>query len=336
MKAAVLTGKRQITVKEVPNPQIGPGELLAKVEYAGICGSDVHAYQDLIFPVGTILGHEFAGTIVDPGDGSHGLRKGQRIVARPAGMCGKCEWCHRGELGLCKNHWSNTLGLQIPGGFAEYVKMKSYMAIPLPDSISFQEAAQLEPVAVTYHAVDRVPLHVGEPVVLFGAGPIGLLVLQFLRASGVRPTYVIEKSPMRRKKAEEFGAEFVFAPSSDLPDKIRQKEKGGINTVFDCVGYEETMQQSLDIVKTGGTVVMIGVSAKPISLNQLRWIQKGITVVATLGYFVDHFAGGIRALDKKLVRVDNLVSHVFSLDEIEKGMQLLENPDQALKVLIRP
>jgi len=187
MKAAVLSGARQILIKDVPRPEPGPDEVLVKVEYGGICGSDIHAYHDLTFPIGTILGHEFTGTIAKLGDPSSGFQEGQRIVARPAGMCGECEWCHRGELGLCKDHLQNTLGLNLAGGFAEYVKMKSYQAISLADEISFQEGAQLEPLAVSFHAVKLAPLRVGEAVAIFGAGPIGLLVLQLVRAAGARP-----------------------------------------------------------------------------------------------------------------------------------------------------
>jgi (R,R)-butanediol dehydrogenase/meso-butanediol dehydrogenase/diacetyl reductase len=336
MKAAVLSGARQILIKDVPRPEPGPDEVLVKVEYGGICGSDIHAYQDLTFPIGTILGHEFTGTIVKLGDSSSGFQEGQRIVARPAGMCGKCEWCHRGELGLCKDHLQNTLGLNLAGGFAEYVKMKSYQAISLADEISFQEGAQLEPLAVSFHAVKLAPLRVGEAVAIFGAGPIGLLVLQLVRAAGARPIYVIEKSSMRREKATNFGAEFVWPPTSDLLEKIRWRERVGVNVVFDCVGIEETLQNSLDVVKPGGKIVMIGISIQPVLLNQFRWVVKGVTISGSMGYFVDDFASAIHALQKKIIDVESLISHVFPLGEIEKGMRILENPDQALKVLLRP
>ncbi len=336
MKAAVLTGQRQITIREVPKPEPGPGEVLVKVEYAGICGSDVHAYKNLIFPVGTILGHEFTGTVAAVGSGVSGLRPGQRVVARPAGICGECEWCHRGELALCVHHLENTPGLKLPGGFAEYVKLYDYQAIPLPDAISLQEGAQLEPLAVCSRGVHATPLRAGESAVIFGAGPIGLLVLQLARLSGARPVTVVEKSPGRRKKAGELGAEHVLEPSGDLVRRIRDREKNGPSVVFDCVGNEETVNRSLEVVKSGGRVVMIGASAKPFPVNQLRWLQRGITVIASMGYFVDDFAAAIALLEKRLVDVATLVSRVIPLGEIEKGIQSLEDPEQALKVLVKP
>ena len=336
MKAAVLTGQRQIAIRDVPKPEPGPGEVLVKVEYAGICGSDVHAYKSLIFPVGTILGHEFTGTISAVGTGVSRLRPGQRVVARPAGICGECEWCRRGELALCVKHLENTPGLKLPGGFAEYVKLYDYQALPLPEAISLQEGAQLEPLAVCCRAVHAAPGRAGDAVVIFGAGPIGLLVLQLARLSGARPVTVVEKSSARRRKAGELGAEHVLEPSADLVKRIREREEHGPKLVFDCVGNEETVNRSLEAVRSGGQVVMIGASAKPFPVNQLRWLQRGITVIASMGYFVDDFGAAIGVLEKRLVDVASLVSHVIPLGEIEKGIQSLEDPEQALKVLVRP
>ena len=267
---------------------------------------------------------------------SAGLQTGQRVVARPAGICGECEWCHRGELALCVHHLDNTPGLKLPGGFAEYVKLHDYQAIPLPDAISLQEGAQLEPLAVCSRGVHATPLRAGEAAVIFGAGPIGLLVLQLARLSGARPVTVVEKSPGRRKKAGELGAEHVLEPSGDLVRRIRDREKNGPSVVFDCVGNEETVNRSLEVVKSGGRVVMIGASAKPFPVNQLRWLQRGITVIASMGYFVDDFAAAIAVLEKRLVDVASLVSRVIPLGEIEKGIQSLEDPEQALKVLVKP
>jgi (R,R)-butanediol dehydrogenase/meso-butanediol dehydrogenase/diacetyl reductase len=335
MKAAVLTGERQITLREMATPRIEKDEVLVKVEYAGICGSDVHAYKSLIFPVGTILGHEFAGIVTEVGEEVKTVKPGQRVVARPPGICGQCEWCHRGEFALCSKHFENTLGLRIPGGFAEYVKMKDYQAIPLPESISFKEAAQCEPLAVCFRGAHAGEIRVGDAVIIFGAGPIGLLVLQLIRLRGARPIFVIEKSRRRREKAIELGADYVWEPFPGLLDTIQKIENAGVRLIYDCVGIEETLQQGLEVVKPGGKIVMIGATAKPVTLNQLRWLQRGITVVASMGYFVDDFAAAIRGLQKKMINVEGLVSHTLPLEEIEKGIQLLENPDQALKILIK-
>lgn len=335
MRAAVLTGERQIAIKEVAVPRIGKDELLVKVGCAGICGSDVHAYKSLIFPVGTILGHEFAGTVAEIGQEVTTLKPGQRVVARPPGICGECEWCHRGELALCSKHFENTLGLKIPGGFAEYVKMKEYQAISLPENVSFEEAAQCEPLAVCFRGSHSTELRVGEPVLIYGAGPIGLLILQLIRLRGARPIFVIEKSSRRREKAIELGADCVWEPSPELLDSLRKSEKAGIRLIYDCVGIEETLGQGLEIVKPGGKIVMIGATAKPVTLNQLKWLQRGITIIASMGYFIDDFAAALTALQKKMINVETLVSHILPLEEIERGIRYLENPDQALKILIK-
>ncbi len=299
MKAAVLTGQRQITIREVPKPEPGPGEVLVKVEYAGICGSDVHAYKNLIFPVGTILGHEFTGTVAAVGSAVSGLRPGQRVVARPAGICGECEWCHRGSWPCASTIWKNTPGLKLPGGFAEYVKLYDYQAIPLPDAISLQEGAQLEPLAVCSRGVHATPRGPASPPSSSGRGPSGSSSSSWRGSPGQGRLPSWRNPRAAARKQGELGAEHVLEPSGDLVRRIRDREKNGPSVVFDCVGNEETVNCSLELVKSGGRVVMIGASAKPFPVNQLRWLQRGITVIASMGYFVDDFAAAIALLEKK-------------------------------------
>lgn len=335
MKAAILTGKQQIAISDIPKPVPAQAEVLIKVEYCGICGSDVHAYETLMFPIGTILGHEFAGVIAEVGPGVTKNQVGDRVVVRPPGIC-DCEWCLKGELALCIRHFENTVGLKIPGGFEEYVVVKDYQVIKLPDMISFQQAAQFEPLAVALHAVNNSGLRVGDTVVVFGAGPIGLLTLRGAKLAGAGKLYVIDKSPVRLAMAKKFGADCVLDPDEvDIVKAVLDSEPHGVNTIFECVGKEVTLDASLNIVRKGGQIVMLGASAQPVMIDQLKWLQKGVTIRASMGYFVEDFAAAIKATSRGMYDLDSLVTEVISLDDLEEGIMRLRNPDQVLKILVR-
>ena len=336
MKAAILTAKQQITISDIAKPVPTQGEVLIRVEYCGICGSDVHAYETLMFPVGTILGHEFAGVIADVGPGVTKHQIGERVVVRPPGIC-DCEWCLKGELALCAQHFDNTVGLKIPGGFGDYVVVKDFQAIKLPASISFQQAAQFEPLAVSLHAVNNSGLRVGDTVVVFGAGPIGLLTLRGAKLAGAGKIYVVEKSPMRQAMATKFGADYVLDPGAiDIVETVLDSEPFGVNMIFECVGKEVTLDASLRLVRKGGQIVMLGASAQPVVIDQLKWLQKGVTIRASMGYFVEDFTTAIKATALGMYDLDSLVTDVILLDDLEDGIKRLRNPEQALKILVRP
>lgn len=336
MKAAILTGKQQITISDIPKPVPAQDEVLIKVEYCGICGSDVHAYETLMFPIGTILGHEFAGIIVEVGSGVTKNHVGDRVVVRPPGIC-DCEWCLKGELALCIQHFDNTVGLKIPGGFEDYVVVKDFQAIKLPDTISFQQAAQFEPLAVALHAVNNSGLNVGDTVVVFGAGPIGLLTMRGAKLAGAGKIYVVEKSPMRQAMAKKFGADCVFDPEAvDIIRSVLDLEPHGVNMIFECVGKQVTLDASLQLVHKGGQIIMLGASAQPVTLDQLKWLQKGVTIRASMGYFVEDFTAALKVTARGMYDLDSLVTDVIALDDLEEGIKRLRNPDQALKILVRP
>ncbi len=336
MKAAILAGKGSVVIKDIPRPKPGKGEVLVKVMVCAICGSDVHSFESLMFPIGTILGHEFSGIIEEVGPEVTRVKKGDRVVVRPPGICG-CDYCNRGQFALCDNHFDNTVGLKIPGGYAEYVVVDAYKAIPLDDTISFEQAAQIEPLSVCVRGVTAGAPKLGDRIVIIGGGPIGLLVLQLLKHTGASRIYMVEVAEKRRRMAAELGADCVINPVVEDPiASILAVEKGGVDMVFECVGREVTINTGLEICKKGGKILMLGATLEQVKLNQLKMLQRAITLQASMGYYVDDFNVALRLVVKDMVNLDVLVSHVIGLDEVESALKMLHNPEQALKVLIKP
>jgi len=335
VKAAVLMDRKKILIEERPIPLISEEQVLIKVEYSGICGSDIHSYNDLMFPVGTILGHEFSGTIIQVGAKVTDRQVGQKVVARPPGLC-SCRYCQNGQLAYCDNHFDNTIGLKIQGGFAEYVAAYPYQAIPLPSEVTNKEAAQMEPLAVSVHAVNNSGIKVGDSVMIIGGGPIGLLILQLVKRAGARKIIVVETSSRRREKAKELGADVVIDPIAQSPMEYIAENPISIDMAFECVGREVTTNYAICCCRKGSKIVLVGAVTHPIKIDQLKVIQKGLTLQASMGYFVDDFQNAINLTATKVIDVDTLVSHVLPLDQIDDGFQLLANPENALKILITP
>lgn len=335
MKVAVLMDRKKILIEERPIPAIGEDQVLIKVEYSGICGSDIHSYNDLMFPAGTILGHEFAGTIAQVGTKVTEHQVGQRVVARPPGLCG-CRYCQNGQLAYCDNHFDNTIGLKIQGGFAEYVAAYPYQAVRLPEELTTREAAQMEPLAVSVHAVNNSGIKLGDSVLIIGGGPIGLLILQLVKRAGARKIIMVETSSRRRDKAKELGADVVIDPIAQSPMDYLAANPLSIDMAFECVGREVTTNYAICCCRKGSRIVLVGAVTQPIKIDQLKVIQKGLTLQASMGYFVDDFQNAINLTATKKIDVETLVSHVLPLDEIDNGFQLLANPENALKILVTP
>lgn len=338
MRAAVLKDKYQIAIEEMPIPPIKPDEVLVQVKVCGICGSDLHAYTDLTFPPETVMGHEFSGVITQTGAQIKNWQVGQRVAVRPCGICGECYYCTNGHISVCPTHMNTTLGLKRPGAYAEYVAVPEYMLFALPENISFEQAAQLEPVTVCVHALDMAQIQLGENVLVYGAGPIGLLTMQLARLAGANEIVVVEKSELRREIAKKLGFTHVYHPtefdgaawSSKLP-------RPGFDLVFECAGVVITINEAFKHVRKGGRIIMLGISPQPVAIDHFQWIVKGIEVKASMGYFINDFQVAIDLLKLGKVDVDSLVTDIIPLkDVVEKGFKLLLNPEQSVKILLRP
>lgn len=333
MKAAVLKGIKDIQLEDRPEPEPGAGEIVIKVEYCGICGSDVHAYKSLMFPAGTVLGHEFSGTVAKLGPGVDTFTVGERIVARPPGICGKCHWCKRGQLALCVEHFDNTLGLKLPGGFAEYVLAKEFQAVSLPDHVSFEEAAIMEPLAVCIRGIRNSQLDLGDNVVVIGAGPIGLITMMCAFKRGAAKVFVLEKSQRRRELALQLGATGVLQPEG--VDELK-KELDLVDIVFDCVGSSSTLNMAIELVRNGGQILILGATQELVSYNQTNVLVRAIDLKHSMGYFVDDFELAIKCVSAGMFALNDLISDVLPIERITDGFNQLLDTEAAVKILIKP
>ena len=231
MKALVFQGPKQFEVKEVPIPQCGADEMLVRVRFAGVCGTDNRIYQGTkVIAAPRITGHEFSGTIERLGSHVKGYQLGQRVSVYPMLYCGHCYCCREGRTNICVNR--TTIGYEIDGGFAQYVKIPKRAiecgnVVPIPDNVSDEIAAISEPIAASYHGMQQAGLRDGETFVIIGAGPIGLFHTQLSRSVNLARRIVIEPIPEKRKMALEMGADFVIDPAVQDAKAVIFEQTGG-------------------------------------------------------------------------------------------------------------
>lgn len=322
-------------VIDIPEPgPAGPGEVLVKVAYCGICGSDLRAFQTwneerAISRWGeySVLGHEFSGTIVEVGEGVTDFKPGDRVAAMPAGFCGECFWCRRRQW----EHCPHRLRMGGPGGFTEYVRMPHYMVRPLPDGVDLKAAALTEPLAVTLKGVRLGELGVGEDVLIFGAGPIGLLLLQGVKLAGAGHITVVEPSDKRRQLAAELGADLVIDPKQgDLESQLPKYRRLGPDVVFECSGVAAANQQALDLVRPAGRVVMVGGIPEPVQINLIR----GPLIRVSIVYDYSDFDDAIELISTGKVNVEPLITAVIPLERGPEGFRMLDKDREHIKILI--
>ena len=344
MKVAVLTGPGKLEFQEKPIPKALAAEAVVKIEYCGICGSDVHCYRDaLLFPPGTVLGHEITGVISEAGEKVERFKVGDRVVVRPSAECGQCFWCQNGEISVCPNRRLRAIGQQPgkDGGFAEFVKIEypDQMLFKLPDHVSLKDAALIEPMAVSLHAIRSSRLKPGDRVVVIGAGLIGLLVIQFLKLSGAGRIIALEISETKAKLAQEMGANIVLNPLSekDMKGKIFSLTDGtGGDIVYECAGVPVALQSAIEYVRRRGQILVVGVHEKDVPLSLLKMLLWEIEMQAVLGN-ADEFKYVIEFLEQGRMNTKHLISDVIPLSALEeKGMKrLLSSPD-LVKILLQP
>jgi 2-desacetyl-2-hydroxyethyl bacteriochlorophyllide A dehydrogenase len=248
-------------------PEVCPLTVLVRVAASGICGTDPHILHGLYpanFPL--IPGHEYAGVVERVGDGVDGFAVGDHVAVDPNILCGHCYFCRRGKVHLCKN--LVALGVNIPGGFAEHCVVPSSQAYKIPQSLPLAHAALAEPVACCLRGVDLAEIISGDRVAIFGAGPMGAIILQLARMQGASQVIVIDPQEGRRKRAEALSASWVLDPArTQVVEAIRAEYPDGIEVVFDCSGNVDAVQQALGLVMRGGTLMLFGVCQKDRNLE---------------------------------------------------------------------
>jgi (R,R)-butanediol dehydrogenase/meso-butanediol dehydrogenase/diacetyl reductase len=350
MKAAVWYQKEDIRVEDVADPKVGEGEVKVKIRTCGICGSDLHEFKDGPFIIPSrphpltnrsggpvILGHEFSAEVLEVGANVSLFQSGDRVVVNPLIYCGQCHYCRRGQHIMCIK--LGTFGFAADGAFAEYAVFPEKSLFKLPDSISDETGAFVEPLAVAVHAVKRSRMKAGDTVAIVGAGPIGLLVMQAARVCGAGNVFVIEPMKARRDVALQTGGTAVFDPTETDAGKAIGNLTEGLraDVVFDCVGIQPAFDTA---VKAGGrrsVICVVGLALKPVEVPFIRLWGQEKEIIFSSGY-EDEFPAAIAFLADKRIHAEPLISARIALDDlVEKGIKaLMEEPDKNLKILVCP
>ena len=338
MKALVFVGPGEMAVLERPDRPPGHGEVLVTVRASGICGSDVHGYLGLTGrrQPGTIMGHEAAGLVLETGPDVSVARVGDRVALRSILACGTCGPCQQGRSNVCADR--RGLGMQFDGAHAERSVVPEALAVPIPDSLSFEEAALAEPLAVALHAVAITPLELSDTVAIVGAGPIGLLTLLALRRRGVRSVAITDRSPHRLAAARELGADLAIDVGSSDPVPAILVATGGLgaDVVFEAVGITATVAQSLAVARTGGHVTWIGNSAPTVDLPMQDMVTRELTLRGSYA-FAGEFEEAIDLLATGQIDVRPLIELTARLDEgPELFRRLGDGTLDAVKVVLIP
>jgi L-iditol 2-dehydrogenase len=270
MKAAVLHKPLDLRVEEVSIPQIDSNEVLVKMKRVGVCGSDIHFYLEgsiasFIVKKPLILGHECAGEIMEIGDEVKNLKIGQRVVIEPGFTCGKCEYCKTGRYNLCREV-KFYAAPPYDGAFAEYISAPEQNVYVMPDEMSYEEGAMIEPLAVGMMATKMGEVMAQDIVAVLGAGPIGQMALQAAKTYGVPEIFVTDVVDYRLEYAKKFGAnEVINTAKENIMEKIMElTDNKGIDIVIEASGASSAIQQSIDIVRPGGRIVLVGYPPKDV------------------------------------------------------------------------
>jgi L-iditol 2-dehydrogenase len=329
MKTIRLHGTGDLRNHDEPVPVADAGEKIVRVKSVGVCGSDLHWFSggeigDAKLERPLVLGHEFAGELED----------GQRVAIDPAISCGRCEFCQRGHPNLCSSIIFAGYGTQ-DGSLRESMAWNERCIFPIPDSLTFEDGAMLEPLGVAIHSVDLAHLKTGMTVGVFGCGPIGLLIIQMAKLAGAANIIATDKLPHRVEAAKAFGADHAFlaGDNSEL-DEIRAVTNGrGVDVAFEAAGVQETVDMSVAAVLNGGKVMLVGIpDDERISFSASATRRKGLTI--KLVRRMKHtYPRAIELVSKGLVDVRSIVTHRFSLEQAEEAFRVAERRE-GLKIII--
>ncbi len=336
MRAAVFEGEGVLKIKEVDIPQITkPDDVIVEVEACSICGTDVHIMSvppGYIATPGTILGHELVGKVVETGSGVKNLKVGDRVVSNPNDYCGVCYYCQHNLPNLCEN--IIAMGIEADGGFAEYVRLSEKVAHKIADDLPAEIASFAEPLACLMNGKNKIPVNPGDSVLVMGAGTIGLLFVQIMKAAGAFPIIVSEPKALRRDFALKSGADFVVDPlTDDLEQFVLDKTGIGVDYAIDVVGSQ--IWEGIKAVRKGGTVLLFGFDgkAKP-CFEQYHVTNKEVSVLGTWLANAS-FPQAVKILESGMLNLEQLITHKLPLEETEEGIAILRR-GEGIEMLIYP
>jgi L-iditol 2-dehydrogenase len=343
MKALLLSEYKHLAVTDVPEPQIGPDELLIRVRACGICGSDVHGYDGSsgrrIPPI--VMGHEAAGVIAAAGEAVTDMQEGDRVTFDSTVSCGHCHFCRRGQVNLCNNR--QVLGVSCGeyrrmGAFAEYVSVPRRICYRLPDELPFEKAAMIEAVSVAIHAVSLTPVTLNDTAIVVGAGMIGLLTLQAARLAGCGRVIITDVDQSRLETARQLGAsEVILARNTNVAEEVKALTAGlGADIAFECVGATPTIQNSIASTRKGGTVTLIGNITPQVEIPLQSVVSRQIRLQGSCASSGEYPAC-IDFLARGAIRVDAMLSAIAPMAEGPRWFErLYQGEPNLMKVVLTP
>ena len=337
MKAAVFKGAGQpMQVEQLADPSPALGQLVVEVAYCGICGTDLHSTREgpAMLPCNSVLGHEFVGEVAALGKNLRASwQQGDRVCALPFLSCGHCANCLSGRPFECLD--LSCIGINAPGGFAEYVATSECNTFKLPDQLSTRDAALVEPLAVGLHAVRVAGLQAGQRVLITGAGPIRLAVALWARFMGARDVVVSEPAVERRALAQSMGATTVLQPGESLAEQFADVTGGTPDIIFECVGAPGLIQQCIDMAPRRGMLVPVGVCEQPDTILPFPALIKELSIRFAIAYTHGDYDTVISMLAQGRIDASPMVTGVVSLDEMPLAFEALRSPSDQCKVLTR-
>ena len=339
MRAVALKGKKEFELKEIDEPIVDNTNVIIKVLKAGICGSDLH-YFEMGEPVGLVMGHEFCGEVIDPGNRSD-LKVGDRVTALPISPCGKCQACLSGNPQYCKSTWTEAVGLSLSnkGALTEKIKVRSDMVLKVPDNVTLEEAAMVEPTAVALHGIHLADVKVGSKVLVIGGGIIGLLSALFAKKEGASFVAISETNKERGKNALNLGVadKYYDATNENMLNEVMVDTNGGFDIVIECCGNANAVTSSLVTVRPGGVVVLVGVATGPINIPTVIAVMNELTIKGAIAYTKEEFKTCIDLINNKQIDVMKFVSDTVSYNDVQNAYErLTSGNDGAVKILVDP
>lgn len=317
---------------DLPDPEPGEGELVVRVGRCGICGSDLHMTEDAAYGCrqGDVLGHEFAGEVVELGRGVTGRKVGDLVSVIPLRSCGHCEHCRRGEV-----QWCSGFGLQ-GGGYAEYAVTRPNQCIALPGGLSLADGALIEPLAVALHGVNLSGLRTGDRVLVLGAGPIGLAVAFWARRLGAARVAVQDIAAFQQARATAMGADAFVVDPADPVGSAEHALGGKADIVFECVGVPGLIAQAVEQVRPRGTILLLGLCTRPDTFNSFAMLSKEVRLVTSAFFTVPEYEASLAALEQGATQPRAMVTDTISLADTPTIFEALKRRTEQCKVMIAP
>lgn len=339
MKCVAIKDAKLLEMTEMEDPISKNGSVIINVKKAGICGSDIH-YWESGQPKGLVMGHEFCGTVIDTGN-REDLKIGDRVTALPISPCGHCGACKSGNVQYCLETWNDAVGLSLTnsGGFAEKLSVRSDMVIKVPDNVKDEEAAMVEPAAVGLHAIHLANIKVGQKVLVIGGGIIGLLCAEFAKMEGASYVAMTETNKARGQKALELKVvdEYFNALEENLAQTIAEKTNGGFDIVIDCCGNSAAVSSGIMYTKTGGDLILVGVSLTPITIPTVVGVMHEMKMQGAIAYTYDEFQTCLDLISNKQLNVLKFLDDIVPLEKVQSSFERLTNgTDSAVKIIVDP